>query len=212
MIIRVYVIAPLIDYREDERYSVEQLYARYVLKYGAKVGLLHGKMKNEEKQEALERFYDGATPILVSTQVIEVGIDVKSANTMIIYDANNFGLASLHQLRGRIGRDGSKAYCLLAVDNIEDEEKERLSILVESEDGFKIAEQDMKLRGPGDLTGIKQSGIPSFSFLNIIDDFKIFEVARDDAKEILKHKDEKQFVWVINKAKKEIDFAPLIKG
>ena len=209
---RVYVIAPLIDYREDERYSVEQLYARYVLRYGAKVGLLHGKMKNEEKQEALEKFYDGTTPILVSTQVIEVGIDVKSANTMIIYDANNFGLASLHQLRGRIGRDGSKAICLLAVDNIDDEEKERLSILVESEDGFKIAEQDMKLRGPGDLTGIKQSGIPSFSFLNIIDDFKIFEVARDDAKEILKHKDEKQYMWVINKAKKEIDFAPLIKG
>ena len=209
---RVYVIAPLIDYREDERYSVEQLYARYVLKYGVKVGLLHGKMKNEEKQEALEKFYNGTTPILVSTQVIEVGIDVKSANTMIIYDANNFGLASLHQLRGRIGRDGSKALCLLAVDNVEDEEKERLSILVESEDGFKIAEQDMKLRGPGDLTGIKQSGIPSFSFLNIIDDFKIFEVARDDAKDILKSKNEKQYMWVINKAKKEIDFEPLIKG
>ena len=209
---RVYVIAPLIDYREDERYSVEQLYARYVLKYGAKVGLLHGKMKIEEKQEALEKFYDGTTPILVSTQVIEVGIDVKSANTMIIYDANNFGLASLHQLRGRIGRDGSKAICLLAVDNVDDEEKERLSILVESEDGFKIAEQDMKLRGPGDLTGIKQSGIPSFSFLNIIDDFKIFEVARDDAKEILKNKNEKQYMWVINKAKKEIDTDPLIKG
>ena len=156
---RVYVIAPLIDYREDERYSVEQLYARYVLKYGAKVGLLHGKMKNEEKQEALEKFYDGTTPILVSTQVIEVGIDVKSANTMIIYDANNFGLASLHQLRGRIGRDGSKAICLLAVDNIEDEEKERLSILVESEDGFKIAEQDMKLRGPGDLRCISPRGM-----------------------------------------------------
>ena len=209
---RVYVIAPLIDYCEDERYSVEQLYARYVLKYRAKVGLLHGKMKNEEKQEALEKFYDGTTPILVSTQVIEVGIDVKSANTMIIYDANNFGLASLHQLRGRIGRDGSKAICLLAVDDVDEEEKERLSILVESEDGFKIAEQDMKLRGPGDLTGIRQSGIPSFSFLNIIDDFKIFEVARDDAKEILKHKDEKQYMWVINKAKKEVDSAPLIKG
>ena len=209
---RIYVIAPLIDYREDERYSVDQLYARYVLKYRTKVGLLHGKMKNEEKQEALEKFYNGTTPILVSTQVIEVGIDVKSANTMIIYDANNFGLASLHQLRGRIGRDGSKAYCLLAVDNIDDEEKERLSILVESEDGFKIAEQDMKLRGPGDLMGIRQSGIPSFSFLNIIDDFKIFEVARDDAKEILKRKDENQFKWVINRAKKDIDDNPLIKG
>ncbi len=208
----VYIIAPLIDYREDERYSVEQLYARYVLKYGAKVGLLHGKMKNEEKQEALDNFYNGTTPILVSTQVIEVGIDVKKANTMVIYDANNFGLASLHQLRGRIGRDGSKATCLLAVDDVDEEEKERLSILVDSNDGFKIAEKDMKLRGPGDLTGIRQSGIPSFSFLNIIDDFRIFEVARDDAKAIIKNKDNKSYMWVINKAKKEIDGAPLIKG
>ena len=169
-------------------------------------------MKNEEKIEALEKFYNGETPILVSTQVIEVGIDVKSANCMIIYDANNFGLASLHQLRGRIGRDGSKAYCLLAVDNVDDEAKDRLSILVESEDGFKIAEQDMKTRGPGDLAGIRQSGIPSFSFLNIIDDFKIFEVARDDAKEILKNKEEQSNMWVINKAKKEIITDPLIKG
>ena len=209
---RIYVIAPLIDYREDERYSVEELYARYVLKYRTKVGLLHGKMKNEEKLEALDKFYNGETPILISTQVVEVGIDVKSANTMIIYDANNFGLASLHQLRGRIGRDGSESYCLLAVDNIDEEEKERLSILVESEDGFKIAEQDMKLRGPGDLTGIRQSGIPSFSFLNIIDDFKIFEVARDDAKEILSRRDEKQFMWVIKKAEKEINNEPLVKG
>lgn len=209
---RVYVIAPLIDYREDERYSVEQLYARYVLKYGAKVGLLHGKMKNEEKLEALEKFNNGETPILVSTQVVEVGIDVKSANLMIIYDANNFGLASLHQLRGRIGRDGSKASCLLAVDDIDDEEKERLSILVESDDGFKIAEKDMKLRGPGDMTGIRQSGLPSFAFLNIIDDFKIFEVARNDAKEILKNKDKKGNMWVINRARKEIDDNSIIKG
>ena len=209
---RVYVIAPLIDYREDERYSVEQLYARYVLKYKAKVGLLHGKMKNEEKQLALEKFYNGETPILVSTQVVEVGIDVKSANTMIIYDANNFGLASLHQLRGRIGRDGSKAICLLAVDNIEQEEKDRLQILVDSLDGFKIAEHDMKLRGPGDLIGVKQSGLPAFTFLNIIDDFKIFVVARDDAKEILSRRNEKQFTWVIKRAKYDIDHNPLIKG
>ena len=109
-------------------------------------------------------------------------------------------------------RDGSKAICLLAVDDVDEEEKERLSILVDSNDGFKIAEKDMKLRGPGDLTGIRQSGIPSFSFLNIIDDFRIFEVARDDAKAIVKNKDNKSYMWVINKAKKEIDGTPLIKG
>ena len=208
----VYVIAPLIDYSEDERYSAEQLYARYILKYGAKVGLLHGKMKNDEKNEALAKFYSGETPILVSTQVIEVGIDVKNATTMVIYDANNFGLASLHQLRGRIGRDGSKATCLLTIDSDEIEERERLEILVNSEDGFKIAEQDMKLRGPGDLMGIKQSGIPSFSFLNIVDDFKIFVVARDDAKEILKQRNNNAYKWVINKAEREIQEEPLIKG
>lgn len=208
---RIYVIAPLIDFSEDERYSVEQLYARYVLKYRAKVGLLHGKMKNEEKLEALEKFNNGTTPILVSTQVIEVGIDVKAATTMVIYDANNFGLASLHQLRGRIGRDGSKAICLLVNDDKE-EDNDRLSILVESNDGFKIAERDMKLRGPGDLSGLRQSGIPSFSFLNIVDDYKIFSVARDDAKFILKNKDNKSYKWVINKAEKDIQNDDFIKG
>ena len=131
---------------------------------------------------------------------------------MVIYDANNFGLASLHQLRGRIGRDGSKATCLLTTDSDDVEERERLDILVNSDDGFKIAEQDMKLRGPGDLMGIKQSGLPSFSFLNIVDDFKIFVVARDDAKEILKHKGDNLYKWVINKAQKEIEEEPLIKG
>lgn len=209
---QIYVIAPLIDYREDERYSVEQLQARYVLKYGKKVGLLHGKMKAEEKEEALEKFYTGETPILVSTSVIEVGIDVKPATLMIIYDASNFSLASLHQLRGRIGRDGSKATCLLTIDDDDEEAKEKLNILVESEDGFKIAEADMQMRGPGELAGIKQSGIPSFSFLNIVDDYKIFTVARDDAKEILKDKNNKSYEWIIKKAKNRIASNPITKG
>ena len=191
---QVYVIAPLIDFSEDERFSVEQLYARYALKYRAKVGLLHGKMKQEEKEDVLNKFYNGDIKILVSTQVVEVGIDVKNANTMIIYDATNFGLASLHQLRGRIGRDGSKSYCLL-VSNEEDTSK--LDILTRSEDGFAIAEEDMKQRGPGELAGVKQSGIPDFSFLNIVDDYKIFVVGRDDAKEILKNKDNKNYQWII---------------
>ena len=198
---QVYVIAPLIDFSEDGKYSVEQLFARYALRYKADVGLLHGKMKQDEKEDVLNKFYDGDIKVLVSTQVVEVGIDVKNANTMIIYDATHFGLASLHQLRGRIGRDGYKSICILASD---DEDKDKLDILTRSEDGFAIAEEDMKQRGPGELAGVKQSGIPDFNFLNIVDDYKIFVVARDDAKEILKHK-EKNYQWLIKRAEKLIN-------
>ena len=210
---QVYVVAPLIDYREDERYSVEKLYARYALRYKANVGLLHGKMRQDEKEEALNKFYSGETPILVSTPVIEVGIDVKSACLMIIYDASNFGLASLHQLRGRIGRDGSPAKCYLTLDDESDEEaKNRLEILVNSEDGFVIAEEDMKLRGPGELAGFKQSGIPNFSFLNVVNDYKVFVVARDDAKEIMKDRDNKAYSFLIKKAEWEVEAKPINKG
>ena len=199
---QVYVIAPLIDFSEDGKYSVEQLFARYALRYKANVGLLHGKMKQDEKEDVLNKFYNGDIKILVSTQVVEVGIDVKNANTMVIYDATHFGLASLHQLRGRIGRDGYKSTCILASD---DEDKDKLDILTRSEDGFAIAEEDMKQRGPGELAGVKQSGIPDFNFLNIVDDYKIFVVARDDAKEILKNKDNKHYQWLINRAQKLIN-------
>lgn len=209
---KVYIVAPLIDYREDERYSVDKLYARYLLKYPGKVGLLHGKMKSEDKESALTKFYSGELPILVSTQVIEVGIDVKNANAMVIYDASNFGLASLHQLRGRIGRDGNLAHCLLTLDEDDEESKNRLEILCKSEDGFFIAEEDMRLRGPGELAGNKQSGIPNFAFLNIVDDFKIFVVARDDAKYILANQDNKSFSYIIKQAEKEIKYNPVIKG
>ncbi len=199
---QVYVIAPLIDFSEDGKFSVEQLYARYVLRYKASVGLLHGKMKQEEKEETLNKFYNGGIKVLVSTQVVEVGIDVKNANTMVIYDATHFGLASLHQLRGRIGRDGSKATCILVSD---DEEKDKLDILTRSEDGFAIAEEDLKQRGPGEMAGIRQSGLPDFRFLNMVDDFKIFVVARDDAKEILKNRNNKNYQWLINRAQKLIN-------
>lgn len=123
---------------------------------------------------------------------------------MVIYDANNFGLASLHQLRGRIGRDGNNATCVLAIDtgNVEDN---KLGVLVESMDGFKIAEEDMKMRGPGELAGIKQSGIPEFSFLNIVNDYKIFVVAREDAKEILANPTLKGNAYIIQKAEREVE-------
>lgn len=206
---KVYIVAPLIEFSEDDKYSVEKLYARYLLRYKEKVGLLHGKMKQNEKEDVLDKFSNGSVDILVSTQVIEVGIDVKSATVMVIYDANNFGLASLHQLRGRIGRDGSKSICLLAIDDIED--KEKLEILTTSNDGFEIAEKDLALRGPGELVGIKQSGIPDFRYLNMIDDIKIFVVARDDARKIIANKNSEEYRYLLTHCSKSIEYKPIIK-
>ncbi len=207
---KVYIVAPLIEFVEDGKYSAEKLYARFVLKFGAKVGLLHGKMKAEEKEKVLNDFAFGDIDILVSTQVIEVGIDVKSASLMVIYDAASFGLASLHQLRGRIGRDGHSSICLLALSDMED--KEKVDILVKSNDGFEIAEKDLAIRGPGELVGVRQSGIPDFRFVNMIDDIKIFVVARDDAKTILKNKDKSEFKYIIDYCKRSIDEEDIIKA
>ena len=209
---QIYIVASVIDFKDDGRYSAEKLYARFALKYGAKVGYLHGKMKHDEKESALENFYNGTTPILISTQVIEVGIDVKNANLMIIYDASYFGLASLHQLRGRVGRDGEQAYCILTYNNDDMESKNKLEILTKTEDGFEIAEEDLKLRGPGELTGFRQSGLPNFVFLNPVDDLKIFVIARDDAIEIIKNKKEKGFEYIIKKLQKDINTYETIKG
>lgn len=208
---RVYIVAPLIEMQE-ERYSVEALYEKYSKIYKDKVVLLHGGMKAEEKEEALNQFINGEKPILVSTQVIEVGIDVKEATLMIIYDASNFGLASLHQLRGRIGRDGSHSLCLLVSKKDDEEGKEKLSILEKTFDGFVIAEEDMKNRGPGDLTGLRQSGLPNFAYLNIIDDIKIFVTARDDATYIVNHQAEKQFGRIIHIAKRKMMYEEIYKS
>ena len=206
---KVYIVAPLIEFSEDEKYSVEKLFARYLLKYKEKVGLLHGKMKQNEKEDVLTKFAYGDVDILVSTQVIEVGIDVKNATVMVIYDANSFGLASLHQLRGRIGRDGSKSICLLTIS--EQEEKDKIEILVKSNDGFEIAEKDLSLRGPGELVGIRQSGIPDFRYLNMLDDIKIFVAARDDAREIIKNKTNEEYKYLIRYCLKSIEAKPMIK-
>ena len=124
---------------------------------------------------------------------------------MIIYDPTHFGLASLHQLRGRIGRDGNEATCLLVTNTTDEEELEKLSVLVNSNDGFYIAEEDLKRRGPGELGGVRQSGIANFVFVNLVDDFRMFEAARDDAKFILNNSSEVGFKRIINKAQKEID-------
>ena len=196
---KVFVVCPLIEEKLDKS-SVEGIYENYHAKYQGKVGLLHGKMDDEEKVSVLDQFKNGNIQILVSTTVIEVGIDIKNANLMIIYDANNFGLASLHQIRGRIGRDGSPSTCLLVHKELEDEEIEKLKILEQTLDGFKIAEADLSLRGPGDMNGLKQSGMPNFAYANIIADFKMFEIARNDATTILSNSNNPEFKDIIEKS------------
>ena len=175
---RIYVVAPKIMESDSGKQSVVTLSQAYQKKYPKQVTLLHGKLDGEEKEDALKAFATGYTPIIVSTTVIEVGIDVKPATVMIIHDADTFGLASLHQLRGRIGRDGSEALCLLVVQDQHLEGLERLNVLVDSNDGFYIAEQDLKLRGPGELMGAKQSGLPGFQYLNIVKDVAILQNMR----------------------------------
>ena len=202
---RVFIVAPSIMETGNGHISVETLFARYLLKFPGLVSLLHGKLDQDEKDFTLKEFISGKTPILISTTVIEVGIDVKDAELMIIYDPTHFGLASLHQLRGRIGRNGNNSTCLLVYDGNDEDDLTKLNVLVNSNDGFYIAEQDMKLRGPGELGGVRQSGIASFSFVNLVNDFRMFEVSRDDAKFILENSFEYDFKPILKRAIKEIE-------
>jgi ATP-dependent DNA helicase RecG len=176
----IYVIAPVIDEGKKSIFAVEKLYKEYLKRYPGKVTLLHGRLDEEEKQMALNDFKNGVKPILVSTTVVEVGIDVRQASLMIIYDAQQFGLATLHQLRGRIGRDGNEAICYLLTEQEEEISLNRLDILVKSNDGFLIALEDLKQRGPGELMGHRQAGIPQFNYVNIVKDFKILALAIKD--------------------------------
>ena len=202
---RVFIVAPLIIENNEQQISVEKLFAKYLLKFPGKVALLHGKLDQDDKNFALQDFVSGDSPILISTSVIEVGIDVPNADLMIIYDPTHFGLASLHQLRGRIGRDGNESTCLLVTNSTDEEELDKLNVLTKSNDGFYIAEEDLKRRGPGELGGVRQSGIANFLFVNLVDDFRMFEAARDDAKFIINNSDQIGFRHIINRAKKEIE-------
>ena len=201
---RIYVVVPQIEGGEDKDVtSVKTVYERYKKFFGDKVVMMHGQMSEEEKNVAILAFKSGICPILVATSLIEVGIDVKEANLMIVYSPSHFSLSSLHQLRGRVGRDGSPASFVLFGEG-DDEENEKLSVLLRSDDGFEIAEMDLKLRGPGELMGTRQSGLPSFLVANIISDFKIFECARDDAKEIIKDAKSIDNVIIMNEVKKSL--------
>jgi ATP-dependent DNA helicase RecG len=146
-----------------------------------RVGLLHGKLPSDEKESIMADFKRGETQILVSTTVVEVGVDVPNANVMVIEQAERFGLAQMHQLRGRVGRGGEQSYCILVTGKLNESGRERIRTLVDSSDGFYIAEMDMKLRGPGEFFGTRQSGLPSLRIANILRDVEILEAARNEA-------------------------------
>ena len=181
---QAYIICPLIE--ESENLDLQNAYELFERLKGYvspqfQVGLLHGRMRPQEKDEMMEKFKSGKIHMLVSTTVIEVGVNVPNASVMVIYDAQRFGLAQLHQLRGRVGRGAKQSYCILIGDPKTDIGKERLKIMTETNDGFEIAAQDLKLRGPGDFFGAKQSGMPDFKVANIIHDYRALEIARQDA-------------------------------
>lgn len=182
---QVYVVASIIDDNEElDLKSVETLKEKFNMAYQGKIPIeiLHGKLKQREKDAIMERFKNNETKILISTTVIEVGVDVKNATIMVIFDADRFGLATIHQLRGRVGRNNLDSYCYL----ISDKEVDRLKVLEESNDGFYIAEKDLELRGEGDLFGTMQSGVKTFKIANIKTDLKIMMQAKSDSEEYLK--------------------------
>ncbi len=151
------------------------------------VGLLHGRMRTAEKEAAMDKFQRGETRILVSTTVIEVGVDIPNATVMVIEQAERYGLAQMHQLRGRVGRGAEQSYCILVTGKLNETARERIRTLVESTDGFYIAEMDMKLRGPGEFFGTRQSGIPALHVGNIIRDAEVLEAARSEAAAFVAH-------------------------
>ena len=186
---QAYIITPLIDESEvlEDVRNANLVYELWkeTFKDVATVGLMHGKLDKDEKDEIMNDFIQNKIQILISTTVIEVGVNVPNANLILIYDANRFGLSQLHQLRGRVGRGNENAYCLLLSNAKNPEARERLGVIAASTDGFEIAESDLKLRGAGDFFGLKQSGIPTFKMANLIEDFKILNIARQDAHDIL---------------------------
>jgi len=154
-----------------------------------RVGLLHGKLKADEKETVMEQFRRGEVKILVSTTVIEVGVDVPNASVMVIEQAERFGLAQIHQLRGRVGRGSHQSYCILVTGKLNDFARERIRTLVESNDGFYIAEMDMKLRGPGEFFGTRQSGIPGLRLADLIRDSDVLETATREANAFIRNGD-----------------------
>jgi len=185
---QAYAICPLIE--ESDKLDVqnaveiyEQLTSYFNGRY--KVGLMHGRLPADEKDAVMREFSEGEIQVLVSTTVVEVGVNVPNATFMVVYDAERFGLAQLHQLRGRVGRGEHQSYCVLIADPKSDEGKERMQSMTETNDGFRLAEKDLELRGPGDFFGRKQSGLPDFKVADLVHDYRTLETARKDATDMM---------------------------
>ncbi len=198
---QAYIVYPLID--ESETLSAkaatqeaERLQNEVFPEY--KIGLLHGKLKNDEKDKVMKEFKDGKYNILVSTTVVEVGVDVPNATVMVIENAERFGLSQLHQLRGRVGRNSLQSYCILITSSKTQETRERLSIMTQTNDGFVIAEKDLQLRGPGEFLGTRQSGLPDLIISDIVRDAKILEIARNEALDFVKNNNIEDFPLLQN--------------
>lgn len=184
---QVYVVCPLVEENEDlDLNSVEKLYEEYKKEFnGYNVAILHGKMKNKEKDSIMQEFKANKINILISTTVIEVGISVPNATVMVIENSDRFGLAALHQLRGRVGRGSASSYCILKSNNKSAIARQRLDIMRRSNDGFEIAQKDLELRGPGDFFGVRQSGMPEFKLANLLTDTKILESTQEAVKTLI---------------------------
>jgi ATP-dependent DNA helicase RecG len=183
---QAFVVCPLVEEKEDERKSVMAEYEKLAHQIFAEinVGYIHGQMKTEEKDLAMSKFVSGETKILVSSSVIEVGVDVPNATIMMIEDAERFGLAQLHQFRGRVGRGSHQSYCLLFTSSKAEIALKRLNALVNTDDGFKLADQDLEIRGPGDFIGARQHGLPDIKMKNLMN-LELISRCRESAKHFL---------------------------
>ncbi|PYZ93187.1 ATP-dependent DNA helicase RecG [Salipaludibacillus keqinensis] len=184
---QVYIICPLIEESDklDVQNAIDVHQQLSIAIQGVSVGLMHGRLHHEEKDTVMNSFAANETQILVSTTVVEVGVNVPNATVMVIYDADRFGLSQLHQLRGRVGRGSEQSHCILLANPKTDVGKERMAIMTETTDGFELSQRDLELRGPGDFFGVKQSGLPQFKVADIVEDYRIVEIARQDAAKLV---------------------------
>jgi len=211
---QVYIVLPLVEESEklDVRSAVEEHKRLSQTVFPEfQVGLLHGRMNPSEKDEALNAFRDNQTQIIVSTTVIEVGVDVPNATVMLIENAERFGLSQLHQLRGRVGRGAHKSYCLLISSSKTDTAKQRLGVLEQSQDGFFISEMDLRFRGPGEVLGRRQSGLADFALASLVEDQEVLNLARDAAEKVILQ-DKTLELWPLMKAELEYRYQRLMDG